>query len=63
MAEAGRAARNEPARTEADIARVIREALAFGPDEIILLPRGALPKTTSGKMRHGEARRQYLAAR
>jgi acyl-CoA synthetase (AMP-forming)/AMP-acid ligase II len=46
--------------------RLIREgchaAFLFGPDEVRLVPLGAIPRTTSGKVRRNECRRLYLAA-
>ena len=47
-----------------DLTRRLRqcchEALLFGPDDVRLVPRGAIPRTTSGKVRRGECRRLYL---
>jgi acyl-CoA synthetase (AMP-forming)/AMP-acid ligase II len=47
-----------------NLARRIRqcchEALLFGPDDLRLVPRGAIPRTTSGKVRRAECRRLYL---
>jgi fatty-acyl-CoA synthase len=36
------------------------DALLFGPDDLRLVPRGTIPRTTSGKVRRGECRRLYL---
>lgn len=57
------------ARTAEELAqleRAIREgcqdAFLFGPDDVKLVPSGAIPRTTSGKVRRDECRRMYLAA-
>lgn len=46
------------------VAHAIREAVrenhAMNPADIVLLPAGALPKTTSGKLQRQKARAQYL---
>ncbi|MFF0456207.1 fatty acyl-AMP ligase [Nocardia africana] len=48
-----------------DIGRRIRAAVAtvhgIAPAEVLLLPRGAIPKTSSGKVRRGECRDLYRA--
>jgi acyl-CoA synthetase (AMP-forming)/AMP-acid ligase II len=36
------------------------DGLLFGPDDVRLVPRGSIPRTTSGKVRRGECRRLYL---
>lgn len=36
------------------------DGLLFGPDDVRLVPRGTIPRTTSGKVRRGECRRLYL---
>jgi len=38
----------------------VLEAGAPRPDEVVALPRGALPRTSSGKIRRGEALRRWL---
>jgi acyl-CoA synthetase (AMP-forming)/AMP-acid ligase II len=49
----------------AALARVCREAVLgatrLAVDRVVLLPAGALPRTSSGKVRRGEALRLYLA--
>ncbi|MCA9541850.1 MAG: AMP-binding protein, partial [Myxococcales bacterium] len=40
------------------IRRAIRAAMGLDPAEVILLPAGALPRTTSGKIRRGETLRR-----
>ena len=39
----------------------VRDGHRLEADEILLLRRGSLPKTSSGKVQRGEARRRYLA--
>ncbi|MEU9353263.1 AMP-binding protein [Streptomyces griseoloalbus] len=49
--------------TDDDRARIAgATATSFGlaPHEIVAVPRGTVPKTTSGKLRRGECRRRYL---
>ena len=62
-AEVGRGARRRQA-TEA-LVRAIREAVADAcgetPTVVTLLNPGALPRTSSGKLRRSEALRQYLS--
>jgi len=36
------------------------DAVLFGPDNVCFVPPGALPRTTSGKLRRHEAKRLYL---
>ena len=38
----------------------VRDGQRLDADEILLLRRGSLPKTSSGKVQRGEARRRYL---
>jgi len=42
------------------IREACHDALLFGPDDLRLVPRGTIPRTTSGKVRRGECRRLYL---
>lgn len=64
VAEASRQALRDPERREA-LTSHIRGTLcsehSFEPDEIVLVHPGALPRTTSGKVRRAEARARYLA--
>jgi 1-acyl-sn-glycerol-3-phosphate acyltransferase len=39
----------------------VAEAIEVPPDEVLLVPPGAVPKTSSGKVRRGGTREQYLA--
>lgn len=47
-----------------DIAQSVRSAIAInhevGIEEVVFVKRGALPRTSSGKLRRSECRRQYL---
>jgi acyl-CoA synthetase (AMP-forming)/AMP-acid ligase II len=51
-------ARQEAAR---EIRRRIHDACLFGPDEVLLVRPGTIPRTTSGKVRRQECKRRYLA--
>ena len=42
------------------IREAVRENHAMNPADVVLLPAGALPKTTSGKLQRQKARAQYL---
>jgi fatty-acyl-CoA synthase len=50
---------------DADVAararRAVLERTGVAPHEVVLLAPGTLPRTSSGKMRRGEARRRWLA--
>ncbi|HEV7670980.1 MAG TPA: fatty acyl-AMP ligase [Thermoanaerobaculia bacterium] len=58
--------REKEPQARALLAREIRgrihDACLFGPDEVILVRPGTIPRTTSGKPRRPECRRMYLAA-
>jgi acyl-CoA synthetase (AMP-forming)/AMP-acid ligase II len=43
------------------IREACHDALLFGPDDLRLVPRGTIPRTTSGKVKRGECRRLYLS--
>ncbi|BDG10136.1 AMP-binding protein [Anaeromyxobacter paludicola] len=60
---AGRAGEGPGARAdlEATIRRALLERTGVSPHAVILLPPGALPRTSSGKLRRGEALRRHLA--
>ncbi len=49
-----------PADLEARIAAAIVEHTSIAPYAVVLLAPGTLPRTSSGKLRRGEALRQYL---
>ncbi|MFJ5294430.1 AMP-binding protein [Streptomyces sp. NPDC088348] len=44
----------------ARIAGAVATSFGLAPHEIVAVPRGAVPKTTSGKLRRGECRNRYL---
>ncbi len=54
---------NEPPADAAEVARRIRAAVAsahdIAPAEVVLVERGQIPKTSSGKVRRGECRIRY----
>ena len=56
----GRPAASDKKRIEADIARVVNQAMGVPPDQIELLAPQSIPKTSSGKLRRGETRRLFL---
>ena len=43
------------------ISRTLAEAMLPAADAIELVPRGAVPRTTSGKIRHSGALERYLS--
>jgi acyl-CoA synthetase (AMP-forming)/AMP-acid ligase II len=47
---------------QAVAARVIH-AVGLPPEEVVLLPPGTLPKTSSGKLQRSLCRARYLEAR
>jgi fatty-acyl-CoA synthase len=44
-----------------DVTRAVVSKVGVRPRDVLVLPPGSLPKTTSGKMRRSEVRRRYLA--
>jgi len=42
------------------IRREVKGSLGIGPSEVVLLPSGSLPKTTSGKLQRATVRQRYL---
>jgi acyl-CoA synthetase (AMP-forming)/AMP-acid ligase II len=52
-----------PARLEADIRNVLLRDLALQVDHVVAMQRGAIPRTTSGKIQRGLARERYRAGR
>jgi acyl-CoA synthetase (AMP-forming)/AMP-acid ligase II len=56
----------DPAAMESLTMRIkerISDAFLFTPDNVVLVPRGAIPRTTSGKVRRNECRRAFLSGR
>jgi fatty-acyl-CoA synthase len=43
-----------------DVKRAVTDAVGVSPDEVLVLPSGAVEKTTSGKLRRGAMRDAYL---
>jgi acyl-CoA synthetase (AMP-forming)/AMP-acid ligase II len=39
----------------------VSDAFLFTPDEVLIVPRGTVPRTTSGKVRRQECRRRFLS--
>ena len=52
----------ELAALERGIKEACHAAFLFGPDDVRLVPLGAIPRTTSGKVRRDECRRLYRTA-
>ncbi len=48
-------------QASAEIVRQVSDSLGLPPDVVDLLPAGAIPKTSSGKLRRNETRRLFLA--
>jgi fatty-acyl-CoA synthase len=47
-------------RVSGEITRAVNEAIGLPPDHVDILPRQAIPKTSSGKLRRSETRRLFL---
>ena len=43
-----------------DVARKVRHAIGLPPGDVVLVPPGTLPKTSSGKLQRSLCRRRYL---
>ena len=52
----------EPADVRDGIARAVRAAVGLRPEDVVLLPVGTLPKTSSGKLRRSVCRDRYRTA-
>ncbi len=63
MAETGRADPQARAELEARIAAAVAALGELPPDEVVLVPPHAVPRTSSGKVRRSAARAMYLAGR
>ncbi len=48
-------------RVIADVKKAVREEIGVPPVDVICLPAGSLPKTSSGKLQRRKTRSQYLA--
>jgi acyl-CoA synthetase (AMP-forming)/AMP-acid ligase II len=51
------------AKLAEQIRRCVYDAFLFAPDDVRVLPKGAIPKTTSGKVRRQECKSRYLDGR
>ncbi|MCG8420928.1 MAG: aminotransferase class III-fold pyridoxal phosphate-dependent enzyme [Proteobacteria bacterium] len=51
----------DPAHTVRIIRRVILDEFGVAPYEVVLIPRGTIPKTSSGKLRRPACKRLYLS--
>ncbi|MFG2974473.1 AMP-binding protein [Streptomyces sp. NPDC048331] len=51
---------DQAAALRLEIATLVRQSFGFTPREIILVRRGQIPRTTSGKRQRAQLRRQYL---
>lgn len=56
------APQDRSASIEAALSQAVAAAIGVPPDVVELVPAGAIPKTSSGKLRRSEARRLFLAA-
>ena len=52
---------DDPAALRDAVAAAVRRAFGFSADDIVLLPRGRIPRTTSGKIQRLTVRERYLA--
>jgi acyl-CoA synthetase (AMP-forming)/AMP-acid ligase II len=50
---------DNPAATKEAIGRTVRTDFGISPVDVVLVPRGALPRTTSGKVQRRASRLQY----
>lgn len=60
VAEASKAALGDPARTKQGIRMAVNGAVGVSPNDVVLVEKGVVPKTTSGKLQRAECRRLYL---
>jgi fatty-acyl-CoA synthase len=61
LAERARGAERDDARLAEAVSVRLRERTGIAPGQVLLLDPGALPRTSSGKLRRGEALRRHLA--
>ncbi|WP_452298554.1 hypothetical protein [Mycobacterium simulans] len=54
---------NEHHRVRAEVGAAVRGAFGFCIDDIVLVPSGSLPRTTSGKLQRFKVRELYLQRR
>ncbi len=63
VVEARRADAGVRAHTTRRIRERCQQVFLFGPDEVVFVPTGTIPRTTSGKVRRNECRTLYLASK
>jgi 1-acyl-sn-glycerol-3-phosphate acyltransferase len=63
VAETRLSAAMERDAAAAEVMARVTDAVGVPPDEVVLVPPGGVPKTSSGKIRRSAAREQYLAGR
>jgi fatty-acyl-CoA synthase len=51
----------DPAQVRHDVAVAVLDEVGLTPADVVTLPPGRLPRTSSGKLRRAETRRRYLA--
>ena len=51
----------EPAGLEREVKRAVAGAIGLAPAEVLVVPRGTVEKTTSGKLRRAAMRDAYAA--
>lgn len=56
-----RPATGDPAFLRDAVAAAVRSAFGFSADDVVLVPRGRIPRTTSGKIQRVAVRERYLA--
>jgi acyl-CoA synthetase (AMP-forming)/AMP-acid ligase II len=54
---------DDPAPVRQAVAARVIHAVGLPPEEVVLLPPGTLPKTSSGKLQRSLCRARYLEAR
>ena len=50
----------DPAIMPGRVRRAVADAVGVAPQDVLVLPKGSIPKTTSGKLRRGALREAYL---
>ena len=59
----GSADPDQRSRIRAEVATRVRETFGFSLDDVVLVPKTSIPRTTSGKIRRLTARESYLTGR
>ncbi len=52
---------DELKRIKREVSKAIKREVGLAPNKLVIIEKSATPKTTSGKLRRAEARRQYVA--